>query len=220
MKDVLESQYTTTQGRAAPEKVGLLRFFPLTILTHLKVIVVEDKGSTKKIHLRQSWYDTRCTEGSYVHVIGQFNERNICEVDDNHNMLILHPDHLISALVVADSFGCIRRAVLQDRIKATSDPSPPQTYGTMLHEIFQEAMKANRWDTDWLNKTIDMIVAQHIEDLYAIKLSIPQAVEHMRSKMPELQAWAGIFVKSRPSVCTLLLLTRFAANDFNRQGLR
>jgi DNA replication ATP-dependent helicase Dna2 len=164
-------------------------------------VFVEDKnGIFHVISLRQSWFDTRCTKGSYVHVIGKFNDQGNCTVDDNDNMLILHPDHLISALVVADSFGCLRRAVLQDRIKATSDPSPPQTYGTMLHEIFQEAMKANRWDTDWLNNTIDMITAQHIEDLYAIKLSIAQAVEHMRSKMPELQKWAATFVKSRPTV--------------------
>ena len=75
----------------------------------------------------------------------------------------------------------------------------------MLHEVFQEAMKANRWDTDWLKNTIDAIVAKHIEDLYAIKLSIPQAVEHMRSKMPELQAWAGVFVKARPDVSSFSL---------------
>lgn len=62
-------------------------------------------------------------------------------------------------------------------------------------------MKANRWDADWLNNTIDMIVARHVEDLYAIKLSIPQAVEHLRSKMPELQAWAGVFVQAKPGVC-------------------
>jgi len=74
----------------------------------------------------------------------------------------------------------------------------------MLHETFQEAMKANRWDTGWLNNTIDMIVARHIEDLYAIKLSVPQAVEHMRSKMPELQAWAGTFVRARPTVSSAL----------------
>jgi len=167
---------------------------------------VEDKSSIfHSIHLRQSWFDTRCTKGSYVHVIGQFDQQGRCAIDDNQNMLILHPDHLISALVVADSFGCIRRAVLQDRIKATSEPSPPQTYGTMLHEVFQEAMKANRWDTDWLNNTIDSIVAKHIEDLYAIKLSIPQAVEHMRTKMPELQAWVGVFVKGRPDVSSIHL---------------
>lgn len=179
---------------------------------------MEDKTGIKKIYLRQSWYDTRCTDGSYVHVIGHFNAQQICVVDDNHNMLILHPDHLISALVVADSFGCLRRAVLQDRIKATSDPSPPQTYGTILHEIFQEAMKANRWDTDWLNNAIDMIVAQHIEDLYAIKLSIPQAVEHMRSKMPELQSWAGVFVKARPSVWLSSFICHAFADNLSLLG--
>lgn len=115
-------------------------------------------------------------------------------------MLILHPDHLISALVVADSFGCTRRAVLQDRIKATSEPSAPQIYGTMLHEIFQEALTANKWDLETLNDIIEKILSRHIEDLYEVKLSIAQARQHLESKLPELQAWAGIFVKGRPQV--------------------
>ena len=115
-------------------------------------------------------------------------------------MLILHPDHLISSTVVADSFGCTRRAVLQDRVKATSDSSPPLVYGTILHEIFQAAMLANRWDAVWLNELIDNIASRHIEDLYTIKLEIPQAVEYLRSKMPELQSWAELFVTSKPKV--------------------
>lgn len=121
-------------------------------------------------------------------------------------MLILHPDHLISALVVADSFGCIRRAVLQDRVKATSEASPPMTYGTMLHEIFQEALTANRWDLTFLSDTIQKCIARHIEDLYLIKLSVEQVVDHLLSKMPELQSWAEIFVKAKPGVMWLVPL--------------
>jgi DNA replication ATP-dependent helicase Dna2 len=117
-------------------------------------------------------------------------------------MLILHPDHLISSTVVADSFSCTRRAVLQDRVKATNATSPPLVYGTILHEIFQAAMMANRWDSEWLNELIESIVKRHLEDLYTIKLQIPQAMEYLNSKMGELQSWAEVFVTSQPRVCS------------------
>lgn len=118
-------------------------------------------------------------------------------------MLILHPDHLISALVVADSFGCMRKSVLQDRIKATNASSPPMLYGTILHEIFQEAMQANLWDEEWLNDLITTIVKRHVENLYQTGLTVDSAIQHLQSKTPELQAWAEAFVKAKPEVCIL-----------------
>lgn len=135
-----------------------------------------------------------------MHVIGLFDKNNRCVIDDNTNLLILHPDHLISATVVADSFGCTRRAVLQDRVKATSDSSAPLIYGTILHEIFQAAMLANRWDIEWLQDRIEKVANQHLEDLYTIRLEVPHAVDYLLTKMPELQSWAELFVSSRPNV--------------------
>lgn len=123
-------------------------------------------------------------------------------------MLILHPDHLISSTTVADSFGCSRRAVLQDRVKATSDSSPPLVYGTLLHEIFQAAMTANRWDSEWLSELIEDVATRHVEDLYTIRIQIPAAIEHLQSKMGELQSWAELFVSSKPKVRRLLLTSR------------
>jgi DNA replication ATP-dependent helicase Dna2 len=134
---------------------------------------------------------------AYVHIIGAF-ENGRCVVDDTQNMVILHPDHLLSSTVVADSFSCTRRAVLQERIKATSAAGPPLVYGTMLHEIFQAAMMANRWDGEWLNNQIETITARHVEDLYQIQLQLPHAIEHLKSKMGELQVWAEVFVSAKP----------------------
>jgi DNA replication ATP-dependent helicase Dna2 len=152
------------------------------------------------------------TTKAYVHVIGIFDSSGHCIVDDNTNLLILHPDHLISATVIADSFGCTRRAVLQDRVKATNDYSAPLVYGTILHEIFQAAMLANRWDTEWLRELIEKVAIRHLEDLYVIDRPIPVAVEYLQSKMPELQSWAELFVSAMPkvcfhSLCSLILLT-------------
>ena len=153
------------------------------------------------VYLRGTWIDTPVTTKAFVHIIGKFDAQGICVIDDNSGLIILHPDHLISALVVADSFGCTRRAVLQDRVKATGEASPAMLYGTILHEIFQAAMLVNRWDRMVLGELMDKLAQRHLEDLYVIKVEIPQAVEYLHSKMGELQAWAELFVSSQPKVC-------------------
>jgi DNA replication ATP-dependent helicase Dna2 len=150
----------------------------------------------KIILLRQAWLDSQCTKGSYVHLIGDFDQLGQCTVDDHANMIILHPDHLISATVVADSFSCTRRAVLQDRIKATAAAEPSQVYGHILHEIFGQALKANDWSAENLRVTIERILGSWVESLYEINTQVPQAVDYLMSKMPELQAWASIFVNA------------------------
>ena len=109
------------------------------------------------IRLRDDWCDTPVREGAYVHVIGSF-ELGCCIIDNAHNILILHPDQLISSTVVADSFSCTRRAVLQDRIKASSEPTSPLVYGSMLHEIFQEALMKRNWSHGFLSEIIDKTV--------------------------------------------------------------
>ena len=155
---------------------------------------------SKAVALRQSWIDSPCTPGSYVHLIGDFDRAGQCVVDDSQNLLILHPDHLISATVVADSFSCTRRAVLQDRVKATGEASQPQIYGSILHEIFQEAMKANRWDTEWLEAVIKAITTRYLEKLFEINVEVATAVIDLKSRVSQLQGWAELFVCARPKV--------------------
>jgi DNA replication ATP-dependent helicase Dna2 len=171
-------------------------------------MVEEEKTKTKSVViLRQSWFDSPCKPGCYVHVVGTFDRNSQCIVDDAQNLLILHPDHLISATVVADSFGCTRRAVLQDRVKATNESNAPQAYGHILHEIFQEAMKANRWDFEWLSNMIETVTSRYLETLFEINLEMSQALEHLKSRIPELRSWAEVFVTARPRVSPMLCTT-------------
>ncbi|MCJ1399808.1 Tripartite DNA replication factor [Xylographa trunciseda] len=181
---IATSHYPTSNGQTRPEKV---------------MLVVDEKSKNNKVViLRQSWFDSPCTPGSYIHVLGAFDKNGQCVVDDTHHILILHPDHLISATVVADSFSCTRRAVLQARVKATNEANEPQVYGHILHEIFQEALKANRWDTSWLAHTIRVIASRYLETLFEINVDMTNAVDHLTSKVPELQSWAEVFVTAQP----------------------
>jgi DNA replication ATP-dependent helicase Dna2 len=182
--NVLESSYEDAHNREVPEKV--------------LVVQAERTNTIKMIHLRGDWYEAPVSVKAFVHVIGNFESTGQCIIDNAQNMLILHPDQLISSTVVADSFGCTRRAVLQDRVKATSDSSPALVYGTLLHEIFQEALMSNKWDSHYLASVIDKAMKKHIEDLYVIKVSINEAREHLLSKMTELRHWAQLFVSSYP----------------------
>ena len=150
--------------------------------------------------LRQLWIDIPCKPGSCVHVIGEFDRYGQCVVDNAQNLLILHPDHLISSTVVGDSFTCIRKSVLQDRVKATSDSNQGLVYGHILHEIFQEALRANRWDDVSMDTLINKTATKHLEALFEINMEHAMAVEQLKARAVDLQAWAKIFVASKPKV--------------------
>lgn len=182
--NVLSGTYADDRGREAHEVI--------------LVVQTDRTNTTKTVHLRGDWVDTPAHAKAFVHIIGDFDHNGRCVIDNSSNILILHPDQLISATVVADSFSCMRRAVLQDRVKATSESSAPLVYGTLLHEIFQEALMANNWTQDFLNKVIDRAMKKHIEDLYTIKVNFTDAREHLSSKMPEVRGWAERFISSFP----------------------
>ncbi|BCR95882.1 bifunctional ATP-dependent DNA helicase/ssDNA endodeoxyribonuclease DNA2 [Aspergillus luchuensis] len=188
--DIAESAYKTLKGRVQPEQV----------------LSVQDERTKEKkvVILRESWCECPCVKESYIHLIGDFDATGHCIVDDSRNMVILHPDHLVSATVVADSISCQRRAVLQDRIKYTSDLGKAQVFGNIFHEVFQEAIKLNKWDTNSLRTLIEGVTVKRIEDLYLIRMTIPEAVEYIMSRIPGVQAWAERFLRVKPSAESLV----------------
>ena len=179
-----DDEYEASNGRKLPEKF---------LSVHC-----ERTKSNKVIILRQAWLDTPCSPGSYIHLIGHFDRSGQCTVDNEQNLLIIHPDHLISSTVVADSFTCTRKAVLEDRVKATSDASQGTIYGYMLHEIFQEAMRENRWNDEFMTATIEKLATQYLETLFEVQIELVTAIEHLRARVVDLQAWAEVFIAARP----------------------
>lgn len=172
------------------------------------MLLVKREGTDLQmvVILRESWYESPCSKGSYIHLIGNFDATGKCVVEDSNNMIILHPDHLISATVVADSMVCQRRAVLQDRIKVFGELGKLQVFGIVFHEVFQEAMKTNKWEVDSLKRLIEEILLRHAEDLYVVRMSFPEAVEHVMSKISDLRAWASALLRTKAGVRKLELL--------------
>ncbi|KAJ5089503.1 hypothetical protein N7532_008187 [Penicillium argentinense] len=188
--EIAESTYVSLKGRTQPEQV----------------LSVEDEKTKARrvIILRDSWYDTPCSKDSYLHLVGNFDSSGLCVVDNSNHMIILHPDHLISATVVADSVDCQRRAVLQDRIKAFAQLEKPQAFGVFFHEVFQEALKANQWGLDSLRSLVERVLVGHIEELYAINMSVQEAVGEIMGKIPTILAWAEVFLHAKPQANSMV----------------
>lgn len=92
-------------------------------------------------------------------------------------------------------------------MKATSRKNEPNVYGSILHEVFQEALKANSWDAESLNTIVEKTLLKFLESLFEIgHEDTNKAMEHLKSKLPELQSWATAFVKARPGVSVALAM--------------
>jgi DNA replication ATP-dependent helicase Dna2 len=166
--------------------------------------IQEEKSSTScTLHLRDDWITTPIEKGDTVNVIGTFIN-GTCIVDNPSGILVLHPDNLVSSTHVADSFKCLRRAVLQDQIKVTGDTSRPLVYGSIIHELFQQAISVMNFSTSHLESIIDVLVLQHIEQLYSINITPAQATADLREKICLLQAWARVFVVAEPSIYSFM----------------
>ena len=197
VKQVVEGEYTNSKGRRCPERL----------------LLSEDERSRNPtaITLRDSWTATTVSPGDIVYVAhlrqpkpstapasppGQFEVSDT----DPSPVIVVHPDHMLSATTVADSFDCIRKAVLQDRIKATGEANKSMVYGKILHETFQQALSANRWDDDFLAELVERTVQNHLEGLWELGMhDTLLAEEEVKTKMGELAAWARIFVAESPS---------------------
>ncbi|KAN0065294.1 DNA replication endonuclease-helicase Dna2 [Thecaphora frezii] len=60
--------------------------------------------------------------------------------DSRDNLLVVHPDVLVPATKVSDVASCVRKPVIQDRLRGGSELSVPLVMGNMLHEVLQACL--------------------------------------------------------------------------------
>ncbi|URE06000.1 DNA replication factor Dna2 [Musa troglodytarum] len=113
----------------------------LCVQTPLKVLRLlnEQSGQERILHLCDEWFYSLIGPGDTISVVGDFDGMGRCIVDHAKNLIIVHPDILVSGTRVASSFTCSRRAVLDERLKS-SEHSSAALLGTLLHQIFQAGL--------------------------------------------------------------------------------
>ncbi len=197
VKQVVDGEYTNAKGRRCPEKV----------------VVAEGEHAswTVAITLRDSWATTPLARETIVHVTSLRKPLDAMPVSSRPSqilisdapdspLLIIHPDHMLSAGTVADSYDCTRKAVFKDRVRGPSEQRKPMIYGTILHEIFQQALSTNRWDEEFLADVVETTVENHVDGLWELGMQdTTLAIEEIKAKMGEMASWARIYVAEQPS---------------------
>ena len=53
--------------------------------------------------------DTHVKKGDIVNITGTFDEEGVCAVTDESNILVVHPDLLITGTAIVSCMNCMRR---------------------------------------------------------------------------------------------------------------
>ncbi|KAI8599104.1 DNA replication factor Dna2-domain-containing protein [Dissophora ornata] len=168
-----------------------------------KVLVAQEtKDNTPfLIILRESWTSSRVTSGDIVHVIRAFiHQSGVAELilDNAQGYLIVRPDSLVPTSVLAESFSCIRKPIVDMRARKADESTVPLIHGTMLHELFQQSLRSNNFSTGFMESTIDAIIKAHLNDLCLVNESIETARESLSQLIPSCQDWASRYLRASP----------------------
>src|SRR5690606_17316242 len=101
--------------------------------------VSKDHSSPRTIYLFDDWYETPVHPGDTINVLGAFSSTSppSIEITSQSNLVILHPDILLTATSLSNAPQCPRKPLLSSLVRASNDTSPALVWGNMLHELIQ-----------------------------------------------------------------------------------
>ncbi|KAG0498631.1 hypothetical protein HPP92_003322 [Vanilla planifolia] len=167
---------------------------PSHVKTPYKVLRLlnELTGEEKVMHLFDEWFYSIIGPGDTVNAIGEFDQEGKCIVNRSKNFVIVFPEILVSGTRVASSFHCPRRAVLDQRLKA-SEQSVPALIGTLLHQIFQAGLLKKFPTRQYLEEFAARILQKNLQNLYASNAIQNETFAQLLDAIPRIQNWIKCF---------------------------
>lgn len=145
---------------------------------------------------------TEVSVGDYVHVVGPFDQTTDTLILDNTTdaFIIIHPDTLVQGTRVAGATHCMRRTVLDPIFQNGNLASEATLFGTMTHQVFDEAMKKCDFSTSFLVSVANSVVrkVKNLDLMFMLGITEELALGKIRELLPALQVWADKFVCQVP----------------------
>ncbi|KAI3905112.1 hypothetical protein MKX01_017358 [Papaver californicum] len=152
----------------------------------------EKNGEERTLQLHDEWSNSMIGPGETVHVVGEFDNQGKCVVDHSNNLLIVHPEILLSGSQVSTSFNCPRRAVLDERLKRNEYSVAPLV-GVMLHEIFQAGLVKEHPTKEFLEEYTRIVLLKNLESMYACVVNENEIHRKLIDAIPKLLTWLSSF---------------------------
>ncbi|EPY53742.1 DNA replication endonuclease-helicase Dna2 [Schizosaccharomyces cryophilus OY26] len=163
------------------------------------VLYTENEETTKQVFLREDWVDIPVYIGDLVYLEVESNSSTEIIIDNSKGFIIVHPKLLLSATAVAETFSCMRKAALSDRVLNSGLPTKPTVTGNILHDLFQSALKNQENAVTNINKILEDSISKYTTDIYFANLTIDECREELSARVPLL---LDIVKKFFHKICT------------------
>lgn len=178
-------------------------------------------------------------EGDVLNILGEFVPcpdpfsftsgcRSTITLCTKRNLLILHPDLLLSATTIANASTCSRKplisSMLASNAPASANSSPEEApvrstpgeavvWGNFLHEAMQQCMAAGTWDTKSIEQNIEKVVRSPtgLRELVKLGIGIEKAKTEVRARSGGLQEFARRFMNLTIQVRRFLFRRRLTS---------
>lgn len=172
------------------------------------------------VTLADDWSATRIVRGSTFNILAlpphalpdlqAIRDQLVLSRKDPSLILVLQPDTLVSATTIASASSCLRRSVLQEKIRSQrGDVSEAVVCGNVVHEVVQamlwrdaranDASPAQSSARDWaLNDLLfeaRRACQRHLNDLFMLGKSVDEGISMVSAKLQALPAWSRRYVK-------------------------
>ncbi|KAJ2778741.1 DNA replication endonuclease-helicase Dna2 [Coemansia javaensis] len=194
---VSRSHYTDTQQQQQAAAAG-------SRVQKVVRVYSQTAGRERTVLLRGEWEPTPVAIGDYLNLVGRIPDGGgdvvVIDSRDCSVLPVLNPDILVSCTHLSDSFSCLRRAVLKDRIREISDgePSTLMLVGKLLHDLFQSCALQNRWDDKTVAAEIQALLANYLELLWECGMDETAAHQQVSEVVPMFQEWAQTYMHATP----------------------
>ncbi|KAL1751935.1 DNA replication factor Dna2-domain-containing protein [Schizophyllum commune] len=170
------------------------------------VVRVDGTDELRSVLLRDHWRFMDIRSGDILNILGQFellpasSSRFTSQIiiTSTRNLLIHHPDILMTATAIANAPQCRRKPLLSSLVRSSSDVTPALVWGNMLHEVMQSCFRASRWDDKWFEERIDEVVRNGLGELVKIDATIEMAKGELHKRAAGLRAFSERYIADLP----------------------
>ncbi|KAG6969229.1 hypothetical protein JG688_00005397 [Phytophthora aleatoria] len=170
--------------------------------------LLDDQDAQLEAVLNDDWYDVLVEAGDTINIVfteqdkdGFFSQdgyktsmnRQLSRilVDNAHNVVVVHPDILVSPTRVTTSFGCLRRAVLQETLAVNRPTNKKAFLGTLKHDLFEHALLNGLNSAEALLEEAKRIVNSNILGLVECGLNEEEALFELQRVIEDYRLWVN-----------------------------
>lgn len=165
--------------------------------TQLILLVRDDTDTETKLVVRGDFAELNYQVDDVIHVILTAPETPRL-IDNSNNLIIWHPDILVTSTVVADQLFCPRKTVISKRLSFPGEASIPLIVGTTVHEIFQACFIAEKCSREYLEELLVVELQRRLLDIYTMGDVLDDVKTKVRTHFPYILQWFQLYFRKPP----------------------